>query len=174
MLFFWVPEEFFFLWRRNKIIYPSSFHFAQNLELMLKMVVIVLFVLKPFKPLSINYFGQINQINKSGNLSQNMPVWDIVNVLRNIYFTKRPSSRYNFRPCLVKIGLKLFELESRQLAKCLKCTKWPCDLVFDPAWPIFELDLDIIKIQLLTTFGEDRIKTIWIRVRTMCWMFKMH
>ena len=109
--------------------------------------------------------------NKSGNLSQNTPVWDMVNVLRNMYmnFTKRPSSRYNFRSCLVKIGLKLFELESRQLTKCLKCTKWPCDLVFVLEWPIFELDLDIIDIQLLTRFGEDRIKTIWIRVRTPCW-----
>ena len=33
------------------------------------------------------------------------------------------------------------------------------------AWPIFELDLDIIQIQLLTRFGENRIKTIWIRVQ---------
>ena len=112
--------------------------------------------------------------NKSGNLSQNTPVWDMVYVLRNMYFTKRPSFRYNFRPCLVKIGLKLLELESGQLAKCLNCAKWPCDLVFDSVWPIFELDLDIIQIQLQTRFGEDWIKTIWIRVWTTCWMFKMH
>ncbi|KAH3733478.1 hypothetical protein DPMN_039906 [Dreissena polymorpha] len=30
---------------------------------------------------------------------------------------------------------------------------------FDPAWPIFELRLDIIYIQLLTKFGEDWMKT---------------
>ena len=42
------------------------------------------------------------------------------------------------------------------------------------AWPIFKFDLDIIQIQLQTMLGEDRINTIWIRVWTTHWMFKMH
>jgi len=77
------------------------------------------------------------------------------------------SSRYNFWPSLVKLGWKLLELESGLHAKCLKHTKWPRDLVFDPAWPIFKLDLDIILIQHLTKFGEHRMKTTWIGERTL-------
>ena len=42
------------------------------------------------------------------------------------------------------------------------------DLVFDPALPISELDLDIIKTQLLPKFGEDRMKTLSIKELTPC------
>ena len=47
-------------------------------------------------------------------------------------------------PNLVKIGLKLLELESGHHAECLKRTKWPRDLVFGPAWPMFKHGLEII------------------------------
>ena len=55
-----------------------------------------------------------------------------------------------------------------------KCTKWPRDLDFDRAWPICEPDLDIMEIQLLTKFDDDRMKTIGIRERTRCWCTEMH
>ena len=35
---------------------------------------------------------------------------------------------------------------------------WPSDLVFDPTWPNFELDLDIIKLNILTKFHEVPLK----------------
>ena len=33
--------------------------------------------------------------------------------------------------------------------------KWPSNLVFDPTWPIFQLDQDIIKTNILVKFFED-------------------
>ena len=32
---------------------------------------------------------------------------------------------------------------------------WPTDLVYDMTWPIFELDLDIVKMIILSKFDED-------------------
>ena len=31
---------------------------------------------------------------------------------------------------------------------------WPSDIVFDPTWPSFELDLDLMMINILTKFHE--------------------
>ena len=35
-----------------------------------------------------------------------------------------------------------------------------CDLVFDPKWPIFKSDLEVIKIHVRNNFHDDRIKTV--------------
>ena len=53
----------------------------------------------------------------------------------------------------------------------LECTQgffkiWPSDLVFDPTWPSFKLDLDIMMINILTNFHELMIKTVPSRVYT--------
>ena len=37
---------------------------------------------------------------------------------------------------------------------------WPSDLVFDQTWPIFELDLEITKTNILVKFHEDWNKTV--------------
>ena len=37
---------------------------------------------------------------------------------------------------------------------------WPIDLVFGSKWPIFNWDLAFIKINILTKFPEDWIKTV--------------
>ena len=47
----------------------------------------------------------------------------------------------------------------------LECThwffkNWPNDLVFDPTWPTFNSGLDVIKMNILTKFHEDRINTV--------------
>ena len=47
-----------------------------------------------------------NSSNKSGNLSQNTPVWDMVNVLWKYVFYKK--------------AMMVFELESGQCAECFK------------------------------------------------------
>ena len=41
---------------------------------------------------------------------------------------------------------------------------WPTDLVFDPTWPIFELDRDIVKTIILSKFDDDWAKTVASRV----------
>ncbi|KAH3708223.1 hypothetical protein DPMN_067667 [Dreissena polymorpha] len=88
----------------------------------------------------------------------------------------------SFELCQDFIGTKLtkfHEDETRNVAsrvftsKCLRTdgrtdirrTKTghkssPVQSVFDPARPIFELDQDIVSIQLLTKFHKDRMKTI--------------
>ena len=40
------------------------------------------------------------------------------------------------------------------------------DLDFDPTWPIVELDLDIIEIQLVTKFGQKQSKNVTARALT--------
>ena len=40
------------------------------------------------------------------------------------------------------------------------------DLVFDPIWPIFELDLDIIQTNILTKFQAAEAKTVASKVLT--------
>ena len=37
---------------------------------------------------------------------------------------------------------------------------WPSDLVFGSTWPIFTWGLAFIKINILTKFHEDLIKTV--------------
>ena len=32
---------------------------------------------------------------------------------------------------------------------------YACDLVFDPKWPSFELDLELIGLNILTKFHDD-------------------
>ena len=56
----------------------------------------------------------------------------------------------------MKIGSKLCPLE------CIHgVTKiWPKALVFKPIWTIFYSALDFIKINILTKFHEDWIKTV--------------
>ena len=58
--------------------------------------------------------------------------------------------------------LKLCPLESTQGFSKI----WPSDLVFDPAWPTFELGLDIMIISILIKLHELWIKTVPSRVYT--------
>jgi hypothetical protein len=46
-----------------------------------------------------------------------------------------------------------------------------CDLVFYPRWPIFELDLEIIKTNFQTNFQDTCIKTVATRVVTFFYIF---
>ena len=57
---------------------------------------------------------------------------------------------------------KLFPLECTQDFSKI----WPSDLVFDPTWPSFDLDLDIMIINILTYFHEFMIKTVPSRMYT--------
>ena len=41
---------------------------------------------------------------------------------------------------------------------------WPGDLVFDLKWPSFELDLEIIKTNILNNIYEDYFKNVTSRV----------
>ena len=43
---------------------------------------------------------------------------------------------------------------------------WPGDLVFDPMWPSFELDLEIIKTNILSKILDDCLKKMWPLVLT--------
>ena len=65
-------------------------------------------------------------------------------------------------PISMKVGPKL---------RLLECSKgfsmiWPTDQVFDLAWPIFELDRDIVKMIILSKFDENWTKTVASRVFT--------
>ena len=62
----------------------------------------------------------------------------------------------------MNFGLKLCPLECTQ---CFSKT-WPSDRVFDPSWPNFKLDLDIMMINILTKFLDLWIKTVPSRVYT--------
>ena len=66
----------------------------------------------------------------------------------------------------MKIGSKLCPLESTY-----GFTKiWPSDLVFDPTWPIFNSGLYFIKMNILTKFHEDWIKTVPYRVYSLFYL----
>ena len=43
---------------------------------------------------------------------------------------------------------------------------WPGDLVFDPRWPSFKLDLKIIKTNILSKIHDDCFKNVTARVLT--------
>ena len=43
---------------------------------------------------------------------------------------------------------------------------WPGDLVFDPRCPNFELDLEIIKTNILSEIHDDCFKNVTARVLT--------
>ena len=51
----------------------------------------------------------------------------------------------------MKIETKMWPLESDQGLKEI----WSSDLVFDPTWPIFKCDLDIIKTNILVKFHDN-------------------
>ena len=44
---------------------------------------------------------------------------------------------------------------------------WPTDLVFDPTWPMFEVDREIVKMIILSKFDDYWTKTVASRVFTM-------
>ena len=43
---------------------------------------------------------------------------------------------------------------------------WPGDLVFNPKGPTFELDLELIKINILSKIHDDCFKNVTARVLT--------
>ena len=43
---------------------------------------------------------------------------------------------------------------------------WPGDLVFDPRYTSFELDLEIIKTNILSKIHDDCLKNVTARVLT--------
>ena len=43
---------------------------------------------------------------------------------------------------------------------------WPGDLVFDPKWPTFKLDLEIIKTNILSNIYDDYLKNVTSGVLT--------
>ena len=49
------------------------------------------------------------------------------------------------------IAWKMWPLEWKQGFPLI----WPGDLVFDPRWPSFELDLEIIKTNILSKIPDD-------------------
>ena len=74
--------------------------------------------------------------------------------------------------CFMNDGSTLCLLVNDGSTLCLlECTQgfskiWPSDLVFDPTWPSFEADLDIIMVNILTKFHELWIKTVPSRMYT--------
>ena len=57
---------------------------------------------------------------------------------------------------------KLWPLECSQGFSMI----WPTDLLFDPTWPIFELDRDIVMMIILSKFDDDWTKTVASRMFT--------
>ena len=57
--------------------------------------------------------------------------------------------------------------ENYGLQRANKISKWHCDLVFDPTWPIFEPALEINETNIPTKFDKNQMKTMayreWIR-----------
>ena len=43
---------------------------------------------------------------------------------------------------------------------------WPGDLVFDPMWPSFKIDLELIKTNILSKTHDDSFKNVTARVLT--------
>ena len=43
---------------------------------------------------------------------------------------------------------------------------WPGGLIFDPKWPSFELDLEIIKTIILSKIHDDGVKNVTACVLT--------
>ena len=62
----------------------------------------------------------------------------------------------------MKTEAKLWPLKLDNVLKAI----WPSDLVFDPTWPIFKLDWDIVKMIILSKLDEDWSKTVASRVFT--------
>ena len=77
----------------------------------------------------------------------------------------------NFWPGMIHIGSWPISMKIGPKLWLLECSKgfpmiWPSDLVFDLAWPIFELDPDIVKMIILSKFDEDLTKTVVSKVFT--------
>ena len=72
------------------------------------------------------------------------------------------SLRQTFWQSYMKIGHEMW------LLQCLQGFSFflPSDLVFDPAWPSFELDRGIIGTNLLTKFHDDQTRNVASRVFT--------
>ena len=60
------------------------------------------------------------------------------------------------------IALKMWPLECQQGFPLI----WPNDLMFDPKWPNFELDLEILKRNILSNIHDDHFKNVTLRVLT--------
>ena len=60
------------------------------------------------------------------------------------------------------IASKMWPLEYYQVFLLI----WLGDLVFDPKWPSFELDLEIIKTNILSKIHDDCFKNVTARVLT--------
>ena len=65
----------------------------------------------------------------------------------------------------MKIGQKLWSLECSQGFSMI----WPTDLVFDPTLPIFKLDLDIVKMIILSKFDNKRAMMALHRSPELLW-----
>ena len=60
------------------------------------------------------------------------------------------------------IASKMWQLECKQTFLLI----WPGDLDFDPKWPSFELDLELIKTNILSKIHDDCFKNVTARVLT--------
>jgi len=66
------------------------------------------------------------------------------------------SSRQTFWASLRKIGSKLCPRSANKIFSKI----WPSDLLFDPTLPMFEVDPDIIKTNILRKFEKQWVKTV--------------
>ena len=60
------------------------------------------------------------------------------------------------------IASKMWLLECKQGFLLI----WPSDLVFDPTWPSFELDLEFIKTNIMSNIHDECFKNVTARVLT--------
>ena len=72
------------------------------------------------------------------------------------------SSRQTFWQIFMMIGCIMWYVLCSQGFSII----WPTDLVFDRTWPIFELDLDIVKMIILSKVDENWTRTVASRVFT--------
>ena len=91
----------------------------------------------------------------SGVLTKFDFAWDLVfDPSDPVMILTQKSSRQIFWARLMMITLKMWPLECWQDFPLI----WPSELVTDPKWPGFTLDLEIIKINILST--TDSVITI--------------
>ena len=64
------------------------------------------------------------------------------------------------------IASKMWPVEGKQGFLLI----WPGDLVFDPKWPSFKLDIEILKTNMLSKIHDDYFKNVTSGVLTVfCW-----